>query len=48
VANIDPEGIVMKKKPIVVSRNLKFFILIVESSFIDLYGSFDEDGPFLS
>jgi hypothetical protein len=47
VANIAANGVVMKEEPTTISHNLKFFILIVESSFIDLYDSFDEDGPSL-
>jgi hypothetical protein len=47
MANIAAKGVVMKEKPTIISHNLKFFILIVESSFIDLYDSSDEDGPSL-
>jgi hypothetical protein len=47
VANITVEGVMMKEDPIAASNNLKFFILIMESSFINLYDSFDEDDPSL-
>jgi hypothetical protein len=43
MANIVVGGIMMEEKPIVISHNLKFSILIVESSFIDLCDSFDKN-----
>ncbi len=45
MANFDVEGILIKEQSIVIFHNLKFSILIVESSFIDLCDSFDKDGP---
>jgi hypothetical protein len=45
MANIVVGGIMMEEKPIVISHNLKFSILIVESSFIDLCDSFDKPFP---
>jgi hypothetical protein len=47
VANIVVVGIIMKEEPNVVTSNLKFFILIVESSFINLCDPFDKNGPSL-
>jgi hypothetical protein len=43
MANIVVGGIMMEEKPIVISHNLKFSILIVESLFIDLCDSFDKN-----
>jgi len=47
VAKIVVEGVLMKEKPIAVSHNLKFFVPIVESLFINLYDSSNEDSPSL-
>ncbi len=35
----------MKEKPTLISHNSKFLLPIAESSFINLCGSSDEDGP---
>jgi hypothetical protein len=43
VANIVTEGIMIKEKPIMLSHNSKFSILIMESLFIDFYDSSNED-----
>lgn len=45
VANIATEGILMKEKPTMVFHDSKFFILIVESLFIDFCDSFNKDNP---
>jgi hypothetical protein len=45
VANIVAENIVMKEEPNLVSHNLKFFISMAESLFIDLCDFFNEDNP---
>ncbi len=47
VANILTEGVMMKEKSNLVSHNLKFFIPMAESTFINLCDSFEEDGPSL-
>jgi hypothetical protein len=47
MANIVAEDVVMKEESNLVSHNSKFFILMVESSFINLCDSSDENGPFL-
>jgi hypothetical protein len=39
VVNIVTEGIMIKEKPIMLSHNSKFSILIMESLFIDFYDS---------
>jgi hypothetical protein len=41
------EGIVMKEEPNPISHDLKFFVLLVESLFIDLCDFSNEDGPSL-
>jgi hypothetical protein len=46
VANIDAEAVVMKEEPNLVSHNLKYFVPMVKSLFIDLCDSSDKDGPF--
>jgi len=46
VANIVVEGVLMKEKTIAFSQNLKFFVPIVESLFINLW-FFWEDSPSL-
>jgi len=43
VANIIVQGVMMKEKPNAISPNLKVFVPIVKSSFINLCDSFDED-----
>ncbi len=43
VANIAAENVLMKEEPITVSHNLKFFVSIMQSSFINLCDSFDKD-----
>jgi hypothetical protein len=45
VVNNTVGNILMKEEPIKVSHDLKFFISIMKSSFINLCESFDEDGP---
>jgi hypothetical protein len=45
MANLVVGGILIKEKPIVVYHDLKFFVPIVESSFIDLCDCSNEDGP---
>ncbi len=45
MANIVVKGIFMKEKPTLISHNSKFLLPIAESSFINLCGSSDEDGP---
>ncbi len=37
----------IKEEPIMFFHNSKFFVLIIESSFIDLCNSFDENDPSL-
>jgi hypothetical protein len=46
VANIIVEGIVMKEKPNPISHDLKCFVSMAKSSFINLCDHFDEDDPF--
>ncbi len=38
-------GVLMKEKPITIFHDSKFFVLIVESWFINLCDFFDEDSP---
>jgi len=47
VVNITEEGIVMKEELNPVSHDLKFSLSMVESLFINLCDSFDEDNPSL-
>jgi hypothetical protein len=47
VANIVVKGVLTKEEPIAISHNLKFFVPIVESSFINLCDYSDEDSPSL-
>jgi hypothetical protein len=41
------EGVMMKEEPNVVFHNSKFFVSIVESSFINLCDYFNKDNPSL-
>jgi len=43
VVNIVTEGIMIKEKPIMLSHNSKFSILIMESLFIDFYDSSNKE-----
>jgi hypothetical protein len=43
MANIVAQGVTMKEKPNAICHESKFYILITESSFIDLCDYFDED-----
>jgi hypothetical protein len=45
MANIIMERVLMKEEPIEISHNLKFFVSIMKSLFIDLCDSFDGDNP---
>jgi hypothetical protein len=45
VTNIAAKGILMKEKPIAIFHDLKFFVSIVKSLFINLCDSFDKNGP---
>jgi len=45
VINIIVEGVVMKEEPNLVSQDLKFSILMVESLFINLCDSSNKNGP---
>jgi len=45
VANITAEGILRKEKPIAIFHDLKFFVSIIKSLFINLCDSFDKNGP---
>jgi hypothetical protein len=45
VTNIVAEGVMMKEKPNAIFHDLIFFVLITESSFINLYDSSDKDDP---
>ncbi len=45
MANITNGGVLMKEKPTMVFHDLKFFVPIAKSLFIDLCDSFDEDDP---
>jgi hypothetical protein len=45
MANIATRGVQMKEKPTMVSHDLKFYVSITNSLFINLCDSFDEDGP---
>jgi hypothetical protein len=47
MANIVAEDIVMKEEPNLVSHDSKFFVLMVKSSFINIYDSFEEENPSL-
>jgi hypothetical protein len=47
MANIFVKGVVMKEEPNLVSHDSKFFVWMVESSFVDLCASFNEDDPSL-
>ncbi len=46
MANI-AEGVLMKEEPIVVFHNLKFYVMIAKSLFIDLCDFSNEDDPSL-
>jgi hypothetical protein len=45
VANIIMGGVLMKEKPIAMFHDSKFYVLIVESSFINICDSFDKYSP---
>jgi hypothetical protein len=45
VANIVVDNVVMKEEPNLVFHNLKFFVPMAKSLFIDLCDSSYEDGP---
>ncbi len=47
MVNIVAKGIMMKEEPNLVSHDSKFFVLMVESSFINIYDSFEEENPSL-
>ncbi len=48
VVNIVAQGVMMKEEPIIISHKLKFYVLIAESSFIDLCdSSYDDKHSFL-
>jgi hypothetical protein len=47
VANIATKGVVMKKKPNLISHNLKFLVSMAKSSFLDLCDSSNKDNPSL-
>ncbi len=47
MANIVVKGVVMKEEPNLVSHNSKFFVSMVESSFVDLCAFSNEDDPSL-
>jgi hypothetical protein len=47
LVNIVAKGIVMKEEPNLVSHDSKFFVLMAESSFINIYDSFEEENPSL-
>jgi hypothetical protein len=47
MANIATKGVVMKEEPNVVFHDSKFFVLIMESSFINLCDYFNKDDPSL-
>ncbi len=43
MVNIIAQGVMMKEKPNAIPHKSKFYVLIAESSIIDLCDSFDED-----
>ncbi len=45
MANIVVKNVMMKEEPNLVSYNLKFYVIVAESSFIDLCDSFNKDDP---
>jgi hypothetical protein len=47
VTNIVAKGVMMKEKPNAISHDFNFFVLIMESLFINLYDSSDKDDPTL-
>jgi hypothetical protein len=47
MTNIVVKGVVMKEEPNLVSHNSKFFVSMVESSFVDLCFFSNEDDPSL-